>query len=100
MRFLDGSSRSQSRTGAVAKEAVSCAVNATVKLLGSVTAIVDNLITRVGLTSVVSGLLTQLQPQRAAYGAAITTDVTAIKSVTVYGTAGVVAGTFRDLQAR
>jgi len=81
-------------------QAVSCLDNATVKALSGVTAIVDDLIARVGLANVVAGLLTQLTPQRAAYGSAITSDVTAIKRVTVYGTAGVVAGTFRDLQVR
>ena len=79
---------------------LSCTTNATVKALGGVTAIVDELIRLVGLQATTNAILDQTRPQRAQYGSAITSDVAAIKKVTVYGTAGVVAGTFRDLSAR
>ena len=77
-----------------------CTLRNSVKLLGGVTAIVDRLIELVGLTATTNAILNQVNPQRAAYGSAITADVAAIKRITVYGASGVVPGTFRDLQAR
>lgn len=77
-----------------------CTLRDTIKALGSVTSIVDDLIARVGLTATTNAILNQVNPQRAAYGSAITADVAAIKKLTVYGASGVVPGTFRDLQAR
>lgn len=80
------------------KDLVSCLLNSTVKALSGVTSIVDSLVSHLGLSSVVTGILGQLQPQRANYGSAITSDMAAINAVTVYGASGVVGGTFRDLQ--
>lgn len=53
-----------------------------------------------GVTAVVNGLVGQLNPQRAAYGSAITAHVDAIDRIVVYGASGVVPGSFRDLQSR
>ena len=39
-----------------------------------------------------------LTTQLSTYGSAIHSDVTAINRLSVYGTSGVVSGTFRDLQ--
>jgi hypothetical protein len=74
----------------------SCVLRNTIKALG-VTALVDQLVSVVGLTTVVNSILAQVQPQRSAYGSAITADVAAIDKLTVYGTSGVVSGTFRDV---
>lgn len=79
---------------------LNCVVNATVKALSGVTAIVDNLITRLGLATVTTAILGQVNPQRAAYGSAILSDVSAVNSLTVYGASGVTPGTFRDLGSR
>jgi hypothetical protein len=73
-----------------------CTLRNTIKALGA-TALVDQLVSVVGLTSVVNGILAQVQPQRAAYGSAITADLSAMENLTVYGTSGVVSGTFRDV---
>lgn len=67
--------------------------------LGTVDALLSNLGVGI-LTNLVNGIVAQLGPPRAQYGSAIVSDVAAIKRVTVHGTAGVVAGTFRDLHAR
>ena len=79
---------------------LSCADNTLIKALGSLTAIVDDLIGRVGLAPTVNAILDQARPERAKYGAAITADVAAINNLKVHGASGVVPGTFRDLQAR
>ena len=52
------------------------------------------------LTNLVNGIVTQLGPQRATYGSAITSDVAAITSLTAYGASGVIPGTFRDLNGQ
>jgi hypothetical protein len=49
-----------------------------------------------GVTAVVNGITSQLTT----YGSAIHSDVGIVDALTVYGASGVVAGTFRDLQAR
>jgi len=77
-----------------------CLLRNTIKALSGVTAIVDALIAEVGLTATTNAILGQVNPQRAQYGSAITADVAAMNKLTVYGASGVVAGTFRDLQAR
>jgi hypothetical protein len=72
------------------------------RLLCNTLGTVDSLLSSLGvgiLTNLVNGIVAQLGPPRAQYGSAIVSDVAAIKRVTVYGTAGVVAGTFRDLHA-
>lgn len=79
---------------------LSCSDNTLIKALGSLTAIVDDLIGRVGLTPTVDAILDQVGPERPKYGSAITADVAAIDNLKVYGASGVVPGTFRDLQAR
>lgn len=78
----------------------SCADNTFIKVLGSLRAIVDDLIGRVGSGPTVNAILDQVRPERAKYGSAITADVAAIDNLKVYGASGVVPGTFRDLQAR
>ncbi len=75
-----------------------CLVNATVKALGGVTAVVDGLVNRLGLAPVTAAILNIVKPQREAYGSAMTADVAAVKKLTVYGASGVVPGTFQDLQ--
>ena len=75
-----------------------CVLRNTVKALGGVLAIVDDLISLVGLTSTTNAVLGQLNPQRASYGSAILSDTAAISGLTVYGASGVVPGSFRDLQ--
>lgn len=78
-----------------------CILRDTIKALtGGLTAIVDNLVSQVGLTAVVNALFDQVNPQRTSYGSAITADVTAIKAFTVRSSSGVIPGTFRDLAAR
>ncbi len=47
-----------------------------------------------------AALLGALTTQLSTYGSAIHSDVTAINRLSVYGTSGVVSGTFRDLQQR
>ena len=79
---------------------LNCLVNSTVKLLGGVLAIVDDLVTRLGLGPVTTAILNQVNPQRASYGSAIVSDVNAVNSLTVYGASGVIPGSFRDLQPR
>ncbi len=76
---------------------VNCTLNATVKLLGGVLAIVDRLVQVVGLGAVTGAILDQAQPQRTPYGSAIVADVAAIKRLKVYGASAVNPGTFRDL---
>jgi hypothetical protein len=73
-----------------------CTLRNTIKALGA-TALIDALITNVGLTSVVNGVLAQVQPQRAQYGSAIVSDVNAVDAITVYGTSAVVSGSFSDV---
>ena len=46
-----------------------------------------------------TAILGQLQPQRASYGSAITSDVAAVNAISVYGASGVIPKTFRDLSA-
>lgn len=77
-----------------------CLVRNTVKLLGGVLSIVTDLVNRVGLGAVTTAILGQVQPQRTAYGSAITTHVAAIDKLVVYGASGVVPASFRDLQSR
>ncbi|WP_354697463.1 hypothetical protein DSM112329_03093 [Paraconexibacter sp. AEG42_29] len=76
---------------------VSCLLNTTVKVVGGVLDIVNRLISEVGLGPVVNGLLNQLNPQRASYGSAITSDVATANALTVYSASGVIPGTFKDL---
>jgi hypothetical protein len=73
------------------------------RLLCNTLGAVGDLLNTLGLgilNNLINGIVAQLGPQRVTYGSAITSDVAAIKRVTVYGTAGVVAGTFRDLQVK
>jgi len=73
-----------------------CLLRDTIQALGGVLAIVDDLISRLGLSTVVSAILTQVNPQRASYGSAIVSDVSAVDLVTVFGASGVTPGTFND----
>lgn len=77
-----------------------CLLRATIKALGGVLEIVDDLISRLGLSTVTSAILGQVNPQRASYGSAIVSDLAAVNSLTVYGASGVVPGSFRDLHGR
>jgi Tfp pilus assembly protein PilX len=77
-----------------------CVLRGTITALGSVLGIVDDLISRLGLATVTTALLGQLNPQRATYGSAIVSDLTTVNAITVYGASGVTPGTFRDLQPR
>lgn len=77
-----------------------CLLRTTIKALGGVLAIVNDLVSRLGLAPVVNAILGQVQPQRTAYGSAITSHVAAIDRVVVYGASGTVPATFRDLQSR
>lgn len=52
------------------------------------------------LGSLVTGILDQLNPQRAQYGSAILTDRAAIEALSVYGASGVIPSSFTDLSAR
>jgi hypothetical protein len=72
-----------------------CTLRNTIKALGA-GALVDALVSAVGLTSVTNAILGQVGPQRQAYGSAITADVNAIKKLTVYGASGLVQGTFAE----
>jgi Tfp pilus assembly protein PilX len=67
--------------------------------LGTVGDIVNSLGIGV-LSSVVNATLSQLNPQRALYGSAITSDVATINALTVTGDSNVMPGSFRDLQVR
>ncbi len=78
-------------------------VQSTANLLGGLLDDVIQALVTIGGTSVsdiANLLLNQVEPQRTAYGSAITADVAAINALTVYGASNVVPGTFRDLQAR
>jgi Tfp pilus assembly protein PilX len=77
---------------------VTCLLQTTIKALSGVTAIVDSLLNAVGIDKLLTGILGQLNPQRASYGSAITSDVAAVNNVTVYGASGLLPGTFKDLQ--
>jgi len=76
-----------------------CTLRDTIKALGSVTTIVDDLVARVGLAATTTAIVNQLGPQRASYGSAITSDVAAVNALTVYGASGVIPKTFRELTA-
>ncbi len=79
-----------------------CILRDTIKALTTgLTGIVDSLLNNgVSVTNLANALLTQVRPQRASYGPAITANVAAINALTTYGPSAVVPGTFRDLQAR
>jgi len=80
-----------------------CTVRNLIKALpGGLGGVISGLLGIGGQTvaTVTNGLLDQARPQRTSYGSAITADVAAITSLTVYGASGVLPGTFRDLQAR
>lgn len=75
---------------------VDCTLRNTLKALGA-SALLNELTRILGVNAVVNGILGQLQPQRAQYGSAVVADVAAINKLTVYGTSGIVTGTFRDI---
>lgn len=75
-----------------------CATNNTLKLVtGGLNGLVTALISTVGLTYTVNGILNQLSAQRASYGSSIIADTAAINALKVYSTSSVVPGTFLDL---
>lgn len=83
-----------------AQNLLACVLGGVTGLVGNLTNLVSGLTSIFGLNAVVDGLVGQLNPQRAAYGSAIVSNVNAVKSLTAYGASGVVPGSFRDLQGR